>query len=374
VAVRLTLALAASIVIVAGSPLVGALREALLTHWPAGYVPVLAAGVALPSITLLIVCVRAAMHAQMDGPRRWSRRKLAAIAVAFGLALLVGYLERTGDPNVDVVEAFHFVEFGALTCLLAWAVAPLAPGHAWVWGAAGGIAVGALDEWTQWFVPNRTGEIRDVGIDAIAAVCGVLLTVALGIGGRTDWRRIVRPLAVASAVTLLLAAVCFAVIHLGSVVQDAEAGSFRTRFTGPALIELGQARERRWGRGPIPEQGLFTQEDQYLSEALWHVRRRNRALEAADVVTAWREQHILERYFAPILEVATAERPAGHALSAEQLTTIEGGRGRAAAGTSDASPIPIVSWSPGVFWAWVAGAAGVLFAVAAFGGTRRRER
>ena len=40
VSVRMTLALAASIAIVAGSPLVGALRQALLTHWPAGYVPV----------------------------------------------------------------------------------------------------------------------------------------------------------------------------------------------------------------------------------------------------------------------------------------------------------------------------------------------
>ncbi len=374
VPVRMMLALAASIAIVAGSPLVGALRQALLTHWPAGYVPVLAAGVTLPAIALLVVSVRAAMLGHAEEARRWSRPKLAAIALAFGLALLVGYLERTGDTNVDVVEAFHFVEFGALTCLLAWAVAPLAPGHAWVWGAAGSIAVGALDEWTQWFVPNRTGEIRDVGIDAVAAVCGVLLVVALDIGGRTDRRRIVRPLAVASAVTLLLAAACFAVIHLGSVVQDAEAGSFRTRFSGPALIELGQARARRWGRGPIPEQGLFTEEDQYLSEALWHVRRRNRAVEAADVGTAWREERILERYFAPILQVATVDRPEGHALSAEQLAMIAGGRAGAAAGTSDASPIPIVAWSRGAFWAWVAGALGVLAAVAAFGGTRRRER
>ena len=53
---------------------------------------------------------------------------------------------------------------------------------------------------------------------------------------------------------------------------------------------------------------------------------------------------------------------------------IEGGRAHAAAGTSDASPIPIVAWSSGGFWAWVAGAVAVLAAVAAFGGTRRRER
>ena len=34
----------------------------------------------------------------------------------------------------------------------------------------------------------------------------------------------------------------------------------------------------------------------------------------------------------------------------------------------------LLAWSRGAFWAWVAGALGVLAAVAAFGGTRRRER
>jgi len=159
--VRLALALAASIAIVGGSPLAGVLRQALLTHWPAGYVPVLAACVALPAIGILAVSARIAMRAHVETPH-WSTTRLTAIGLAFGLAIAVGYLERTGDPNVDVVEAFHFVEFGALTCLLVWAMAPLVPGHAWVWGAAASIVVGALDEWTQWFVPNRTGEIRDV--------------------------------------------------------------------------------------------------------------------------------------------------------------------------------------------------------------------
>ena len=196
---RLALALGASIAIVAGSPLVGVLRQQLLVRWPDGYVPVLAATVGLSAMTLLLLALRGAMHHTADQRPRWSPPKLGAIVLAFGLALTVGYLDRTGDTNVDVVEAFHFVEFSALTCLLAWAAAPLAPGHTWVWGSAGSILVGALDEWVQWFVPGRTGEIRDVGTDAVAAVCGAFLVVALEIGGRPDIRRSRKPLAVADA-------------------------------------------------------------------------------------------------------------------------------------------------------------------------------
>jgi VanZ family protein len=368
---RLTLALGAAVLIIGGSPLAGALREALLTRWPAGYVPALAACVIVAALTILMLSVRAALRPAVNAPAQWSGSKLTAIALAFALALGVGYLERTGDPNVDVVEAFHFVEYSALTCLFAWALAPLVPGHAWVWAAAASVAVGAFDEWMQWFVPNRTGEIRDVGIDAVATVCGVLLATALEIGGRPERRRLVRPMAFAAAGTLLAVAVCFGVIHLGAMVEDAEAGRFDTRYNGPTLIALGRERASRWGRGPIAPQTLFAREDQYLAEALWNIRRRNKALDASDTVTAWREERILERYYAPILQVDTSGRPQGHALSPEQLAAIAPGRAGAAAGASDASPIPIVTWSRGRFWAVVAGAIGGLAVVGIVSGPGR---
>ena len=49
-------------------------------------------------------------------------------------------------------------------------------------GAYAALLVGALDEWTQWFVPGRTGEIRDVAINAISVTCGLLLARALDLG------------------------------------------------------------------------------------------------------------------------------------------------------------------------------------------------
>ena len=46
----------------------------------------------------------------------------------------------------------------------------------------------------------------------------------------------------------------------------------------------------------------FSHEDQFLAEAVWHVRRRNEAEGAGDLSTAWQENRIREAFFAPVLD------------------------------------------------------------------------
>jgi hypothetical protein len=48
-----------------------------------------------------------------------------------------------------------------------------------------------------------------------------------------------------------------------------------------------------------------SREDQYLSEGLWHVQRRNEAWQNEDLAVAWRENLILEKFFAPVLDAQT---------------------------------------------------------------------
>jgi hypothetical protein len=45
--------------------------------------------------------------------------------------------------------------------------------------------------------------------------------------------------------------------------------------------------------------GRGAPEDQYLSEALFHVQERN----DGDDRTAWRENRILEKYYVPVLDI-----------------------------------------------------------------------
>lgn len=48
-------------------------------------------------------------------------------------------------------------------------------------------AAAALDEFHQWFVPGRSAELRDVGVDCLGALVGILLA-ALAIWAWRQWR------------------------------------------------------------------------------------------------------------------------------------------------------------------------------------------
>ena len=349
--IRLSLAIAAAAAIVIGSPVVNTVRQWLLVTWPQAYVPVLAGVVALTALALLSFAVRAMRD------RSWPR--IAALALAVAIAVGSGAALRTGVTNVDVVEAFHFVEYSALTLLFVWALAGPAGGWAWLWAAYAAILVGAVDEWTQWFVPGRTGEIRDVAINGIAMTCGLLLARALDLGAASKRGARLWPLGAGAATVLLVVAGFFASAHLGHELPDAETGPFMSYRTHEELAALSVARARAWGsRGPL-QQGQFAREDQYLSEALWHVRRRNEAMDDGDLVAAWRENRILEKYFAPVLRIATPDGR-GHALADVQVAALAPGRAAAAGGRSDANPITIYTWSRTGFWTAVLAAVAVL--------------
>jgi VanZ family protein len=342
---RLAIAAAAAAAIVAGSPIVNTIRQALLEAWPAGYVPVLVSVVAVTGLALVVFSLRSM------GDRSWPR--LAALGTAVALADATGTALRTGVANVDAVEAFHFVEYSALTLLLAWALTRPAGAWAWLWAAYAALVVGALDEWTQWFVPGRTGEIRDVAINGIAITCGLLLAWALGLGVGPRRDRRLWPLGIGTAVVVLVIAGFFASAHLGYELRDDETGVFMSYQTREGLAALSSAHAQAWGDGGPAPQGQFAREDQYLSEGLWHVRRRNEAMDDGDLIAAWRENRILEKYFAPLLRITKPDGSPMHALAPEQVAGLAVGRGAASAGRSDANPLAIYTWRRERFWAAV---------------------
>ena len=99
--------------------------------------------------------------------------------------------------------------------------------------------------------------------------------------------------------------------HLGHTIADEEIGAFDSRYTERALLQLGEERAQRWRTHPPEPQGLLAREDQYLSEALFHVQERN----DGDARTAWRENRILENTTGPC-STSGRDRPlriAGHA-------------------------------------------------------------
>jgi len=354
---RTAIACAAAAAVVLGSPVIGDLRNALLRAFPRYYVAIISAGVVLGAVIVLAACVRAITE---DRPRRIGLLVLAVALAGGSLALL-----RSGNANVDAVEAFHFVEYGVLTLLFFPFGQRGSRWDAYVQAALATTVVGIADEWFQWFVPGRAGEWHDVLFDLLATGCGLLLCLALdtraGAGLKTDGYVRGRRLALGAASVIVFLGAFLATIHLGSEIRDPEIGAFRSRFSRDRLRELGAERLRTWGGGPPPVAGRYGREDQYEAEALWHVRRRNfgmdqdRQGDPVELDVAWHENLILERHFKAVLDAASAGGATGHRLAPEQLADVDA---RRAHGTvpfvSDAEAMPIYTWPPALFWTIVA--------------------
>ena len=347
------LALLASSLIVFGSPYVGEIRGEIQSAAPEYYRSIVVAIVAAAVVIAVVSAVvqlrrfpRASTTGEAAGrlPIR-IRYGLIAAAVAIG----AGYARtmRTGDPEVDVVEAFHFVEYGLVAYLFyrAWRRRPDFSGV--LLAACAGIAVGIADEWVQWMVPGRVGEMHDVALNAAAVVCGLLFSTGVHppLSLALPRRRASRA-ALGAAVGALLVAIAAFVdrVHLGYEVHDGQAVVFRSRYDAPALAAATANRAARWEASPPPRRG-FSREDHYLSEGEWHITRRNNAVGTGEWDAAWGENVILERFYAPVLDRL------GH-WSSEQKAAVErslAGRARDPY-VSDAVPYPIYVVRRSTFW------------------------
>lgn len=128
-----------------------------------------------PGLTWLLAIAAALLLVRLyrrDAPA-WAYVTLVATAAAYAVAfawLRSARLERT-----------HLPEYG-VAAWLAWrAVGPLVPGTAAGYAAAAvlGAAIGLADELLQKLVPGRVYDIRDVGLNALGAVLGVIVLAAL---------------------------------------------------------------------------------------------------------------------------------------------------------------------------------------------------
>jgi hypothetical protein len=286
-----------SAAVIAVAPFLGQLRDALLDRFPArALVAVTIALAVIAGIALLAAILRIRDH------RAWRYGGLALCGCLVVLQV-VGFA--TGNASVDVVERVHIVEYGLLAALYHRALRPAAGalGAALLaWLAAG--LVGTVDEWVQWLVPTRVGDVRDVALNYAAAGTGALFALCLAPAAPLAWRLDVatrRAVAAVAAVALLAAARLFDLAHLGHSTRDDELRvSFRSAWTAAELQREGPARARRWLTDPPTLQPLG-REDRYFTEGTWHVAQRNAHLTAGRLLPAWREQRLLERYYAPVL-------------------------------------------------------------------------
>ena len=301
---RLAVAITAGFALIASSPFVGDLRSAMLAAFPGQFRRIVGGTIVAAVVTAVIVAL-----VRIRDRHAW---RYAGIGVAIAGAVTYARLVATDNLLVDVVEHVHFIEYGLLAWLFYRAWRPLENGATVIWPLLAATLVGIADESVQAFLPGRVGEAHDVFLNVVAVACGLCFATSvdpprqLGVPLR---RPVVRPIAYGVAAVLVSFAAFFHAVHLGHEVYEPDIGVFWSHYDGATLKALGADRKRRWSSEPPIHFRRISREDEYLSEALWHVQERNRAWGAGDVFTAWRENLILERYFEPTLDAPSYDTP-----------------------------------------------------------------
>ncbi|MGQ0732373.1 MAG: VanZ family protein [Acidobacteriota bacterium] len=349
-----------SAVVILSAPFIGQFRAWLGDAFPGRLVLIVGGGVAVAVVAALIVAVARI--------RSHYAARYGAIAGALAIATIYASAVATGWPEVDVVERVHFVEYGLIGLLFYLAWRPLGDPSIIVLPMLAGVMVGSVEEWFQWFIPVRVGEVHDVALDLVAVGCGLLFV--MGVDPPTVFRRRLSGesrawLGGVGGLAVLVSALFFNAVHLGYDVSR-DGITFRSHATAAQLDAHAADRAARWRTAPPTTLRRVSREDQYMDEAVWHVRARNTA---PDAWTAWQENRILELFYAPVLDTPSYISATGHRWPAEQRKSIEAQVvGVNGSYVSRAEPYPVFAWPKPVFWT------GVLSVMSGLVWTALRER
>lgn len=357
---RLLLAGVVSALIVLASPFMGRLQSLLRSSVSTRVYVLLLGGVVIASIAVAI----AAAFIRNRGHRT---SRVAAMAASIGLGLAYTTAMSTGDPTIDAVERVHFIEYGLIAVLFYRVWRRVGDVSTLVLPLLCGFIVGTLDEWLQWFIPYRVGEMHDVFLNLTALAGGVLFGIALEPPPSFRWRpgpRSVSTLATVTALALLVVAGFLSSVHVGYELIAEGIGRFKSHHTIEELDASQQDRAARWITEPPIGIRRLSREDQYLDEALWHVRERNRLWDAGDVTGAWHENLILERFFVPVLDRPTYVSPEGNRWPPAHRADAESRKQPLPAPfVSAAEPRIILLWNKTLYWLIVGSAAAALIMI-----------
>jgi len=274
------------------------------------------------------------------------------LAGSVALYFFIG-LTRIKNPS----EGAHYLEYGLLGCLLFRAWRFSIPNGSAYWAALfSGSLVGIIDEIVQWITPDRYWDLLDVGMNALA-VGLVLIALWKGIRPKPKSAKIgpksVRIVSILIAANLLLLGACLSNTPertaawagrfpflaplekqepmRGTILkhQDPEIGSFYSRLTVSWLKKTDHEQAAAYGkilndwRDRSYDEFLknhTTLSFPFLHEMRVHLFRRDKRFEVGqqtddlaakkdNLFIAYKENHILEKYFGETLKASGYEWP-----------------------------------------------------------------
>ena len=237
----MVLAVLVSLVLVLCAPFIGELRRSVQAAVPGPQYLWLVNGVVGAGV--MAVAVTALLRIRQG--RAW---RFMLVGLAACIAIVFSRATGSSNPAVAAVEHFHFVQYGVITGLFYRAWRRRGDAAALLLPCAAAFVFGIAEEWWQWFLPARVGEIADVLINSAAIVCGLFVSVALAplVG---PWRR-----GGARAAGVLVAVAALAAftwtVHVGHAIENPDIGLFRSRYSPEQLRSIAADRAARWAVDP----------------------------------------------------------------------------------------------------------------------------
>lgn len=176
--------------------------------------------------------------------RKECRSPRRIVALALGVALYAFLISR-----LDLaVERLHYAQYGLAAILALYALAPSFPNAGTFFLAFFYVAaLGLLDEGIQWVIPNRVGEIRDVGINISAGALGLFLGSIMGgdrfLKLRPDRRAWAAILRVAGGLVLGTALFLTFVHGFGHLHTSEDGTIFKSVFTRAEFDSIGATKQ-----------------------------------------------------------------------------------------------------------------------------------
>jgi hypothetical protein len=208
--------------------------------------------------------------------------------------------------------------------------------------------------------------MADIFLNGAAIACGLVFSLGALPPLSFSWRwhpgSLRRVGRMAAAFGLAFAAFVH-VVHLGYDIRDDEIGSFKSRYSRTSLEAMVRSKAEEWRMRPFPlVLQRVSREDQYMTEGVTHVQKRNEMLAAHDAGGAWSENRILEKYYTPVLDTPSYISRTGHRWSAEQRADVQARTPPVHSEfRSAANPYPIYAWPRLPFWIIAIAAAAVIW-------------
>jgi hypothetical protein len=170
--------------------------------------------------------------------------------------------------------------------------------------------IGVVDEFVQGNLSNRVGELRDVKINILSGLLALswyricLKPPEFPLRAK---RTLLMVLPIIGGIIVMIGIFNSHISGFGYYISDSEIGDFYSRRS---MAELAQSSDHSKFRSEIlPRmksepyaQLLHNLEERFHSEIFVHIFRRDKHLKDGDDIVAYRENQILEKYFAGYIQ------------------------------------------------------------------------